>query len=105
GDRVYYVSNRTELVCRAVEDGKLVWLLDMRKDLGALQFEASASSPLVVDDLVFVVTGHGADPSTHKVKNPKVPSFIAANRSTGKVVWQDNSPGERIFEAQWGSAA
>lgn len=30
GDRVYYVSNRGELVSRAVDDGRQVWLLDLR---------------------------------------------------------------------------
>jgi outer membrane protein assembly factor BamB len=105
GDQVYYVSNRDELVCRSVEDGNVVWLLDMRKDLGALQTQAAASSPLVVGDLVFVVTGQGRDPKTHQVINPAAPSFIAVDRKTGKVIWQDGSPGDRILHAQWGSAS
>jgi outer membrane protein assembly factor BamB len=105
GGRVYYVSNRCELVCRAAQDGKLVWLLDMRKDLGVLQNQASVSSPLVVGDLVFVVTGQGADHKTGKVKNPNAPSFLAVDRATGKVVWQDASPGANIISAQWGSPA
>ena len=36
GDRVFYVSNRGELVCRAVQDGKEVWSLDMRATLGVM---------------------------------------------------------------------
>ncbi len=105
GDRVYYVSNRGELVCRAAADGKVVWLLDMRKELGVAPNQASSSSPLVVGNLVFTVTGHGTDAKLHKVKNPKAPSFIAVHRETGKVVWQDNSPGDRILTGQWGSPA
>jgi outer membrane protein assembly factor BamB len=103
GDRVYYVSNRGELVCRAVEDGREVWLLDLRGTLGVAPNQASASSPLVAGDLVFVVTGHGTDYKTGKLKNPAAPSFIAVNRHTGKVAWQDNSPGTRILTGQWGS--
>lgn len=105
GDRVYYVSNRAELVCRAAADGKLVWLLDMRKDLGVLPHQASACSPLVADGLVFVNTGHGTDTETAKVKNPEAPSFLAADAASGKVVWKDASPGERILAGQWASAA
>ena len=104
-DKVYYVSNRAELVCRAVQDGKVVWSLDFRKELGVSPHQGSASSPLVVGDHVFVVTGHGVDFKKHKVLNPKAPSFVAVNRATGKVVWQDNSPGEKILLGQWGSPA
>jgi outer membrane protein assembly factor BamB len=103
-DRVYYVSNRAELVSRAAKDGSLVWMLDMRKELGVTPYQASASSPLVVGDLVFAVTGQGSDYSDHgKVKNPAAPSFIAVEASTGRVVWKDASPGARIITGQWGS--
>lgn len=105
GEQVFYVSNRAELVCRSVQDGKSVWTLDMKKDLGAQPFQASASSPLVVGDLVFVNTGNAPDGKTHKVKNPAAPSFLAVSRQTGKVVWQDSSPGENLVHGQWGSAA
>ncbi|MBL9209051.1 MAG: PQQ-like beta-propeller repeat protein [Opitutaceae bacterium] len=103
GEFVYYVSNRGELVCRAVADGREVWLLDLRGTLGVAPNQASASSPLVAGDLVFVVTGHGTDYKTGKLKNPAAPSFLAVNRHTGKVAWQDNSPGARILTGQWGS--
>lgn len=125
GDRVYYVSNGTELVCadaqgfadgendgpytsevrKGPKDADFVWVLDMRKELGVLQHQASASSPVVHGDLVFVVTGHGVDGETHAVKNPEAPSFVAVDRTTGKVVWKDNSPGKAILGGQWGSAA
>ncbi len=103
GDRVYYVSNRGELVCRAADDGREIWNLDMRETLGVSPNQASASSPLVSGDLVFVVTGHGANYRTGAVKNPSAPSFIAVDRQTGKLVWQDNSPGAKIITGQWGS--
>jgi outer membrane protein assembly factor BamB len=103
GEFVYYVSNRDELVCRKVADGGLVWLLDMRKDLGALQDQAAVCSPLVVNGLVFAVTGNGRDSKVEKVVHPKAPSFIAVDAATGKVVWQDSSPGDRILSSQWAS--
>ncbi|HYF00098.1 MAG TPA: PQQ-binding-like beta-propeller repeat protein [Planctomycetota bacterium] len=125
GDRVYYVSNRAELVCadaqgfadrendgpfadetrKELKDADFVWILDMRKELGVLPHQASASSPLVVGDLVFVLTGHGVDSETYKVKNPQAPSFVAVDRATGKVVWKDASPGANILGGQWGSPA
>lgn len=103
GDRVYYVSNRCEVVCREAETGKIAWIVDMRKDLGVMQNQASPCSPVVADGKVFVVTGHGRDFKSHKVDNPKAPSFLALDAATGKVLWQDCSPGENIFEGSWGS--
>ncbi len=122
GKRVYYVSNRCELVCADTEgflDGKndgvqdeqykdktdadIVWRLDMRKELGVEPHLLAASSPLVVGDLVYVVTSNGVEQGNNgtRVANPKAPSLIAVDRHTGKVKWQDNSPGENILEGQW----
>jgi len=103
GDRVFYVSNRGELVCRAVDDGRELWSRDMRVSLGVTPNQASSSSPLVADGRVFVVTGQAAGYKTGKVKNPSAPSFIAVDAATGDVLWQDSSPGGRIMTGQWGS--
>jgi outer membrane protein assembly factor BamB len=111
GTRLYYVSNRCELICADTEgfrDGKndgvrdekrvgptdadVVWRLDMIKELGVFPHNYSASSPLVVGDLVFVVTANGVDDDHYTIPSPKAPSFVAVNKRTGKVVWQDNSP-------------
>ena len=125
GNRLYYVSNRGELVCADTEgfldnqndgpitdepragktDADLVWVLDMIGALGVVPMYASASSPLVVGDLVFVLTGNGVDDKTGEVKTAKAPSFAAVHRETGAVVWTDNSPGERILAGQWSSPA
>jgi outer membrane protein assembly factor BamB len=118
GDRLYYMSNRCELVCADVEGdpktgkAKIVWTLDMRKELKVApgsQFcplhHAVFSSPLVLGDLVFVNTGHGVDKDTKKVANADAPSFIAVHKQTGKVAWQDSSPGKNILDVQWGSPA
>ncbi len=125
GKRVYYVSNRGELVCLDSEgftDGKndgpfedevhkgptdadVVWKLDMRKDLGVSQLFMASSSPLVFEDLVFALTSNGRDSSGETIPAPKAPSFIAVNKDTGTVVWQDASPGEGILHGQWASPA
>jgi len=123
GKRLYYVTNRGELVCLDTEgfaDGKndgpyqdeahkgptdadIVWRLDMMKELGVLQHNMANSSPIVWEDLIFLETSNGHDESHEKVPAPNAPSFIAVNKNTGKVVWQDNSPGDRILHGQWSS--
>ncbi|UCE61717.1 MAG: PQQ-binding-like beta-propeller repeat protein [Phycisphaerales bacterium] len=129
GDRVYYVSNRCELVCADVygfhdnendgtfdkerftekQDADFVWILDMIGELGVFPHVLAASSPVGAGDLVYVVTGNGlgedyAEPSA-KVPAPEAPSLIAVNKKTGKVVWQRNDPGTEILHGQWSSPA
>lgn len=121
GNRVYYVSNRCELICADTEglangnqgvqdeqyqdatDADILWRLDMMQELGVNPHYLAVSSPLVVGDLVYVVTGHGHDETHSNVPNPQAPSFLAVDKRTGKVVWQDNSPGKNILHAQWSS--
>jgi outer membrane protein assembly factor BamB len=107
GDRLYYVSNRCELVCADVEGdpatkrAKFVWKLDMIGELGVFPNQASNCSPLVVGDLVFAVTSNGIQIPDFNLPAPKAPSFIAVDKKTGKVVWKDDSPGDKIMDGQW----
>lgn len=123
GDRLYYVSNRCELVCLDTEgfldaendgpftsetdtsgiDADVVWKLDMMGELEVFPHNLATSSPLVVGDLVFAVTGNGVDEGHIHIPSPLAPSFIAVNKQTGKLVWEDNSPGEKILHGQWSS--
>ena len=106
GDRLYYVSNRATAVCAttAGKDGKavMVWEYDMIEQLKVFPHTRSVTSPLVVGDLLFVVTGNGRD-ERGNLPSPGAPSFLALNKKTGKVVWQDRSPGKNIRRAQWSS--
>jgi outer membrane protein assembly factor BamB len=106
-DRLYYVNNRCELVCADVEGdqktgkAKIIWALDMIKELKVTPRAASSCSPLIVGDLVYVCTGNGVHYKTEKLDNPDAPSFIAVNKKMGRVKWKDSSPGKNIMEGQW----
>ena len=121
GDRLYYVSNRAEVVALDAEgfldgendgpftqetdkgeaDADIIWKLDMIGELDVFPHNLASSSPLVVGDLVYVVTGNGVDEGHANIPFPDAPSFIAVNKKTGKVVWQDNSPAETVLHGQW----
>jgi outer membrane protein assembly factor BamB len=116
GNRVYYVSNRGELLCADVEgdqekhQAKILWRLDMIKELGVNPCYPfcpndylPCNAPLVVDDLVCTLTANGVN-YKGKVVAPEAPSFVAVNKHTGKVVWQDNSPGKNIMGWQGSNA-
>jgi outer membrane protein assembly factor BamB len=125
GKRLYYVNNRAELVCLDTEgfmdgnndgpyteeartgasDADILWKLDMRKELGISQHNMANSSPVIWGDLVFLETSNGQDENHERIPSPNAPSFIAVDKKTGKVVWQDSSPGNRILHGQWASPA
>ena len=125
GDRLYYVSNRCELICLDTEgfldkendgpiqeeqnqsamDADVIWKLDMIEELGVFPHNLATSSPLVVGDLVFICTSNGVDEGHINIPVPEAPSFIAVNRHTGELVWEDDSPAEEILHGQWSSPA
>ncbi len=109
GDRLYYVSNRCEVVCADAAKGQIIWSLDMIKELhvspGGLEGCVSSCSPLVLDDMVYVVTSNGVEQGTGKPAAPDAPSFLAVHGDTGKVAWSSNLPGANIMDGQWSNAA
>jgi outer membrane protein assembly factor BamB len=125
GDRLYYVSNRCEVVCLDTEgfydkendgpyqseadtsliDADIVWKLDMMGELDVFPHNLAVCSPIAVGDLLFIVTANGVDEGHIHIPSPYAPSFIAVNKNTGAVVWQDASPGTDIMHGQWSNPA
>jgi len=106
GDRLYYVTPAAEVICAdASNKGAILWRRDLMKDYKVYPHYVTFCSPLVVGDLVFVGTGNGraGDDPDKPVPEPKAPSFVAINKKDGKVVWHDNSPGDKIMEGAWAS--
>ncbi len=122
---VYYVSNRGELMAvdadgfrdktndGLVKDEKLtrevdadvIWRYDMMEELGVSQHNMANSSPVAFENLIYVSTSNGQDESHVNVPSPKAPAIIAVDKTTGKLVWEDNPVGERILHGQWSSPA
>ena len=108
GDRLYYVSNRGELVSLDTHgDGngnaKVIWKFNMIEEVGSSPHNMSNSSPVSYGDLIFVGTANGQDESHVHVPSPRAPSMIAVNKNTGKLVWEVNNVGDRILHGQWSS--
>lgn len=121
GDRLYYVSNRGEVVAADTEgfldkendgpftgetdkseiDADIIWKYDMMEELDVFPHNLAASSPLLVGDMIYVITGNGVDEGHINIPSPQAPSFIALNKKTGELVWEDDSPGEKILHGQW----
>jgi outer membrane protein assembly factor BamB len=123
-DVVYYVSNRAEVIAADLQgfrdngendgpfkdekftsqqDGDILWKFDMMEEVGSFPHNMANSSPVVFGDLIYVSTSNGQDESHVNVPSPKAPAIIAINKTTGKLVWEDNSVGDRILHGQWSS--
>lgn len=135
GDKGYVVSNRGELVCFDVkgmangnqgpfmdetkfssQDGKpiavtdksadILWVTDVRTELGIFPHNVSSCSPLIIGDKIFVATSNGVDWSHLNIPAPFAPALIALDKNTGKVVAEETSGvSQRVMHASWSSAA
>jgi outer membrane protein assembly factor BamB len=124
GDVVYYVSNRGEVIAAdmkgfangndgpfkeekfsGAKDADFLWKFDMMEEVGSAPHNMSNSSPVAFGDLIYVSTSNGQDESHVNVPSPRAPAIIALDKKTGKLVWEDNSVGEKILHGQWSSAA
>ncbi|MYA99793.1 PQQ-like beta-propeller repeat protein, partial [Candidatus Poribacteria bacterium] len=120
-----YISNRCEVVCVDTEgfldgendgpftnetetseiDGDIIWSYDMMDELDVFPHNLATCSPLAVGDLLFLETSNGVDEGHIHIPSPDAPSFIALNKNTGELVWEDASPAENILHGQWSNPA
>jgi outer membrane protein assembly factor BamB len=125
GSRIWYVSNRDELVCLDAEgfldgdndgpfkeepnqnkdEADVIWKLDMMGKLGAAPHNASSCAVTAVGDVMFVCTANGVDEGHKAIQQPSAPSFVALNKNTGEILWTDGSPGINVMHGQWSSPA
>jgi outer membrane protein assembly factor BamB len=132
GNRVYVVTNRSEVVCLDTEglangndgpfqderrytgalrdtapgqvpgDADIIWRYDMLSELSVFPHDAASCSVLVYGDLIYVSTGNGVDDK--KAPFPMSPSLIALDKRTGHLVAKDDEMiGSRVFHGQWSS--
>jgi len=121
----YFTSNRGQVVAvdvegfhdkendGAVKDEKLngphdpdiVWMFDMMEEVGSFPHNLSNSSPVAFQNLIYVSTSNGQDESHVNIPSPRAPALIAIDKTTGKLVWEDNSVEDRILHGQWSTPA
>lgn len=133
-DIVYVVTNRCEVVCLDINglangnagpfkdeasyvkpkgmkdaineklDADIIWMYDMRDQLGVFPHNVTSSSPVIVGDTIYVATSNGVDWSHTNIPSPLSPSWIALNKKTGELVGEDGSgASEYALHAAWSS--
>ena len=120
--RLWVVTNRCELMCLDIDgfqdgndgpykdevdvemqDADIIWNLDMIEELGVFPHNLATSSPVVYGDMVYLLTSNGVDEAHLELPSPRAPSFLAVNKNTGEVVWEQNQPGADVLHGQWSS--
>jgi outer membrane protein assembly factor BamB len=136
GDRVTVITNRAEVVCLDVQgmangndgpfrdegaygavpgkpavepgplDADILWVFDMRTELGVVPHNIASSAPLVVGDRVYVATSNGRDNSGLYTPSPFAPSLAVLDKKTGTLLGEEASGiGQRLFHGGWSSPA
>jgi len=136
GNRVYVVTNRCEVVCLDNEglsngnegpytdesqyvagpgqtpvplgptDADIIWVYDMRDELGVFPHNITSSSILVVGDRLYVTTSNGQDWSHLNIPNPLAPTFICLDKRTGQLLGEEVAQiSERLMHCNWSSPA
>ena len=134
GDKVYVVTNRCEVVCLDIHgladgnngpfkneteyikpkgmndpvnkkmDADILWMYDMRDELGVFPHNVTSSSALIVRDRVYVATSNGVDWSHTNIPSPLSPSWIALDKNTGELIGEDGSDASaHSLHAAWSS--
>ena len=86
-------------------DVDVIWSFDTMEEVGNFPHNLANSSPVAYGNLLFVSTGNGQDESHVNVPSPRAPALIALDYETGKLIWEDASPGGRILHGQWSTPA
>lgn len=121
GNRAWYLNNRCEAVCvdtTGLSEGKnigfqdekykgpgnadIVWIYDMIEELGVFPHNLATSSPLVLGDRVFLITGNGVDEGHLNIPVQAAPSFVAFHKVTGELLWEYTVL-DRVLHGQWSS--
>ncbi|HUF63869.1 MAG TPA: PQQ-binding-like beta-propeller repeat protein [Verrucomicrobiales bacterium] len=136
GNRAYIVTNRCQIVCLDTEglangndgpftseveymtergeqpvelsptDADVIWVFDMREELGVFPHNIASSSVAVVGDTVVATTSNGVDWSHTNIPSPQAPSLILLNAQTGELIGEEASGvSQRVLHCSWASPA
>ena len=121
GNRVYVISNRCEVLCLDTQgmangndgpfvdeaqylagpghpampveqdDADIIWVFDMREELGVFPHNIASSSVVVVGDTVFATTSNGQDWGHLNIPSPNAPCLVALDKNTGALLGEEVS--------------
>jgi outer membrane protein assembly factor BamB len=116
GDRLWLATNRGEVFCldigpliRGEGQPQELWRVDMVGQFGVFHRMTLMGPPRPCsigpswNGRIFVTTSNGGGRFLADVPKPEAPNLLCLDKETGKVLWQDHSPGENILTTQFAS--
>ncbi len=135
GGRVYLVTSRCEVICLdalglangnqgfqgegqymagpgkpaipvGATDADILWVFDMREQLGVFPHNVTSSSVLIHGDRLYATTSNGQDWSHLNIPAPQAPTLICLDKNTGEYLGEEGSGiGQRLMHCNWSSPA
>jgi outer membrane protein assembly factor BamB len=117
-DRLWFVSARGEVITwdigplqRGEGQPTELWKRDLIEEFGVyprmtyMGDGKLCSIAASYRDRIYVITANGMGPEWNRspMPSPEAPSLICFDKTTGKVIWTDRSPGTNAIAGQWGS--
>ncbi len=120
GERVYALSNRSEVLCLDINgqkdgndgpykdegrlmvldgaapldvtgrDADVIWRFPIHERVNSYPHDAAHCSILIDGPFLYVNTGNGVDNTHRRIRRPEAPSLIVLDKRTGRLLAQDN---------------
>lgn len=133
GDRAYVITNKCQVLCMDVKgmadgnqgfadeakfvaepgsppieskptDADILWVYDMRSELGVFPHNIASSSVLIVGDKLFATTSNGVDWTHLNIPAPQAPSLICLDKNTGELIGEEAAGvSKRVLHCSWSS--
>ncbi|MDA7507394.1 PQQ-like beta-propeller repeat protein [Akkermansiaceae bacterium] len=105
-DEAKYMAVKDEVVKVTKEHADIIWIYDMREELGIFPHNVSSCSPVVVGDVLYTATSNGVDWSHTNIPAPNSPALVGLDKNTGKLLGEEASGvSTRVLHASWSSPA
>ncbi len=135
GERVYIVTSRCEVMCLDVKgqadgnqgfqdegkymagpgnppievgpkDADILWVYDMREELGVFPHNVASSAVLILGDRVYATTSNGQDWSHLNIPSPQSPTLVCLDKMTGAYLGEEMSGiSARLMHCNWSTPA
>ncbi len=87
-------------------DADIIWVYDMRDELGVFPHNIASSSALLVEGKLFVTTSNGQDWSHINIPSPFAPALIVLDPETGELIGEEASGiSQNLYHCNWSSPA
>lgn len=103
-DEAMYSSQEGEPIELTDQSADILWIYDVREQLGVFPHNVSSCSLAVVGDRIYAATSNGVDWSHKNIPAPFAPALIVLDKNTGELIAEEASGvSERVLHASWSS--